>query len=134
MRRVRSLIGTLARTPSSAHVRFDAEIPDGLSISIDRTTLLKCLAICSKRRSARRLLVFIKASQQTFGPSITVEDDGKGIAPAEQRVVERGVRFDQRPNGAGLGLAIVQDVLEPYGVLRSAPPNASAGSRHQLRP
>jgi signal transduction histidine kinase len=30
-------------------------------------------------------------------------------------VLERGVRLDQRREGAGLGLAIVQDVLDAYG-------------------
>jgi signal transduction histidine kinase len=30
-------------------------------------------------------------------------------------MLERGARLDQREEGAGLGLAIVQDVLEAYG-------------------
>ena len=30
-------------------------------------------------------------------------------------MLERGVRFDARGDGAGLGLAIVQDVLTAYG-------------------
>jgi K+-sensing histidine kinase KdpD len=30
-------------------------------------------------------------------------------------VLERGVRLDERGDGAGLGLAIVQDVLSAYG-------------------
>jgi signal transduction histidine kinase len=34
-------------------------------------------------------------------------------------VVKRGVRLDEHDGGAGLGLAIVQDVLDAYGwVLR----------------
>jgi signal transduction histidine kinase len=30
-------------------------------------------------------------------------------------MLERGARLDRRGEGAGLGLAIVQDVLEAYG-------------------
>jgi signal transduction histidine kinase len=30
-------------------------------------------------------------------------------------VLERGIRLDERSDGAGLGLAIVQDVLDSYG-------------------
>lgn len=30
-------------------------------------------------------------------------------------VLGRGIRLDQRGEGAGLGLAIVQDVLDAYG-------------------
>ena len=49
-------------------------------------------------------------------PSIVIEDDGKGIAPAQlPRVLERGARLDESGEGAGLGLAIVQDVLDAYG-------------------
>jgi len=47
---------------------------------------------------------------------ITVSDDGPGL-PAEQleRVLERGVRLDERASGSGLGLAIVADIAESYG-------------------
>jgi len=46
---------------------------------------------------------------------MVIEDDGEGIAPpARASVVERGMRLDERAEGAGLGLAIVQDVLEAY--------------------
>jgi len=50
------------------------------------------------------------------GASIVIEDDGPGISPVQwPRVLERGTRLDQRGEGAGLGLAIVQDVLTAYG-------------------
>ena len=46
--------------------------------------------------------------------SIAVEDDGPGIAPeAEALVRQRGGRLDLS-GGAGLGLAIVEDILEAY--------------------
>ena len=45
-----------------------------------------------------------------------MEDDGKGLAPSlRPAAIERGVRLDERGDGAGLGLAIVRDVLEAYG-------------------
>ena len=49
------------------------------------------------------------------GLSITVEDDGPGIA--EERiahVLQRGVRGDERVQGHGIGLAIVQDIVKAY--------------------
>jgi signal transduction histidine kinase len=110
---VQSLLGTLARTPSAANVRFEHEIPGGLCVPMDRTDLAEVLGNLldnAVRHAASR--VCITASPR---PSITVEDDGKGIPPAAQaRVVERGIRFDEREEGTGLGLAIVQDVLDAY--------------------
>ena len=47
--------------------------------------------------------------------SIITEDDGAGLVPAQwPLVLERGVRVDERGDGAGLGLSIVQDVLTAY--------------------
>jgi signal transduction histidine kinase len=45
-----------------------------------------------------------------------VADDGPGVPPAMiDRIAQRGVRLDERPGGAGIGLAIVRDILEAYG-------------------
>lgn len=47
---------------------------------------------------------------------ILVDDDGPGMTPEQRaQAVERGRRFDERPNGHGLGLAIAQDIVETYG-------------------
>lgn len=46
----------------------------------------------------------------------TVDDDGKGLAPAQRVwVFKRGVRADEVAPGSGLGLAIVQDLAQLYG-------------------
>ena len=47
--------------------------------------------------------------------SIVAEDDGPGIDPAEaQLILQRGVRADQAVRGHGIGLAIVQDIVNAY--------------------
>jgi signal transduction histidine kinase len=48
--------------------------------------------------------------------AITVDDDGKGIPPAQRdAVLGRGVRADEQTAGSGLGLAIVDDLARMYG-------------------
>ncbi|MDE1899856.1 MAG: two-component sensor histidine kinase, partial [Xanthomonadaceae bacterium] len=49
------------------------------------------------------------------GLELTVEDDGPGI-PEDQveRLLQRGVRGDERVQGHGIGLAIVQDLVRAY--------------------
>ena len=55
------------------------------------------------------------ASNRRPGLSITVEDDGPGIAEDRiAHVLQRGVRGDERVQGHGIGLAIVQDIVRSY--------------------
>lgn len=47
---------------------------------------------------------------------LVVHDDGPGLADDQlAEAVQRGRRFDERPGGQGLGLAIVQDLADIHG-------------------
>jgi signal transduction histidine kinase len=111
------MIKTIARTPTGARVTFEPHIPDDLSVPMDRTDLAEVLGNLldnAARHAAAR--VRVRAGEDPVGPWISIEDDGPGIAPtARVKAVERGIRLDEREEGAGLGLAIVQDVLDAYG-------------------
>jgi len=112
---VRSILGTLARTPAGAQVSFDQLIADGLTVPMDRTDLAEVLGNILDN-AARHAASRVRIAAEPSGPAVIIEDDGPGIAAdAHPSVVERGTRLDQREGGAGLGLAIVQDVLEAYG-------------------
>jgi len=69
------------------------------------------------------------------GLELIIEDDGPGI-PANQveRLLQRGVRGDERVQGHGIGLAIVQDLLKAYrGDLDVSPSTALGGAKFTLR-
>jgi signal transduction histidine kinase len=60
--------------------------------------------------------VFITVEADNAMLRVVIEDDGKGITPAQRsRLFERGERLDTDKPGTGLGLAIVKDVAELYG-------------------
>ena len=113
---VESLVLTLARTPAAQRLAFETFITGEPSVPLDRTDLAEVLGNLlenAARHATRKVRIGADASAN---PAISVEDDGPGIASAERaRVLERGVRLDERGEGAGLGLAIVQDVLSAYG-------------------
>ncbi|MEJ2379091.1 MAG: sensor histidine kinase [Pseudolabrys sp.] len=113
---VDSLIATLSRTPTGQRLAFESNIAGDLNVPLDRTDLAEVLGNLlenAARHATGRVRVSADAAA---GPAITVEDDGPGIAPAERvRMLARGARRDERDDGAGLGLAIVQDVLDAYG-------------------
>jgi signal transduction histidine kinase len=61
--------------------------------------------------------------------AIRISDDGEGIAPEHrERIFHRFVRFDGRPQGAGLGLPIARRIAEAHGgalTLESTGPEGS---------
>lgn len=69
------------------------------------------------------------------GLEIMVEDDGPGV-PADQveHLVRRGVRGDERVQGHGIGLAIVQDLIRAYrGTLAVARSPTLGGAAFSVR-
>ncbi|MGV6492245.1 sensor histidine kinase [Stenotrophomonas rhizophila] len=78
--------------------------------------------------AAHRVSIRVRHIDATL--RIEVQDDGPGLPDADlQRVLERGVRLDQRAAGSGLGLAIVADIAESHGgtlVLANAEPGLRA--------
>jgi PAS domain S-box-containing protein len=126
--RVEALIGEVLDSyrPQAANKRImlDVEIPDDLRpITADPTLLRQALAnlvdnaIKFGRQDGR---VMIRTSQADGRQRISVEDDGLGIAPADQaRLFERFYRARHKDalqeRGSGLGLAIVRSIVEQHG-------------------
>ena len=61
---------------------------------------------------------------------VVVEDDGPGISEADRaRVLQRGVRADEKVPGHGLGLAMVRDTVDLYGGSLSIEQSTLGGAR-----
>jgi two-component system sensor histidine kinase PhoQ len=65
---------------------------------------------------------------------LMVEDDGAGISAADRaRVLQRGVRADEKVPGHGLGLAMVHDTVDLYGGRLSIEASPLGGARFTVR-
>ena len=74
------------------------------------------------------------APNRRAGLQLVVEDDGPGIEPDDvARVLQRGVRGDERVQGHGIGLSIVQDLVRDYrGELQVARSQDLGGARFEV--
>ncbi|MBV8305843.1 MAG: two-component sensor histidine kinase [Gammaproteobacteria bacterium] len=66
--------------------------------------------------------------------SLVVEDDGPGISADDRaRVLQRGVRADEKVPGHGLGLAMVHDTVDLYGGSLAIDGSPLGGARFTVR-
>jgi len=68
------------------------------------------------------------------GLQLAVDDDGPGVAPEDvAKVLQRGVRGDERVQGHGIGLSIVQDLVRDYrGELQVTRSTELGGARFEV--
>ncbi|WP_022722900.1 sensor histidine kinase [Rhodopseudomonas sp. B29] len=113
----RSLVTIQSRTPAGSSIDYGTVIGAGVAVPFDRTDLAEVLGnLLDNATRHARSRVRISAGYAAEGLCVAVEDDGDGLGDELcQSVLARGIRLDQRGEGAGLGLAIVQDVLDAYG-------------------
>ncbi|QSX79986.1 ATP-binding protein [Agrilutibacter solisilvae] len=86
-----------------------------------------------------RVLLTVAPGERTEnrrpGLLIAVDDDGPGIPPEKVALIlQRGVRGDERVQGHGIGLAIVQDLVRGYrGTLDVGASKELGGARFEVK-
>jgi two-component system sensor histidine kinase PhoQ len=87
-----------------------------------------------KGEIAVRVTPWTSAEWRRPGLAIDIEDDGRGIPPAErQRVLERGVRADESVAGQGIGLAVAREIAAAYSGTLEIGGGRLGGARVTLR-
>jgi two-component system sensor histidine kinase PhoQ len=89
---------------------------------------------CKWCRERVRVSVAVEDGPVGENLTLTVEDDGPGIAEENRaKVLERGVRTDEKVPGHGLGLAMVHDTVDLYGGTLVVDASPLGGARFSLR-
>lgn len=113
---VDDLLDTLGRIHRQRNLTFLQRIPPGSRFPGDRDDLLELLGNLldnACQYAHRQVRVSVVAREPL---TLVVEDDGPGC-PAGVRVslTRRGVRADEQGEGHGLGLSIVNEIVQQYG-------------------
>jgi len=111
------LVRTLARLHADKGLRMTADVAPDLTVRVQREDLEEMLGnLLDNACKWGRAHVTVTATRDGESITITVEDDGPGLAEdLRERVLQRGVRADEQSPGTGFGLAIVRDLAELHG-------------------
>ncbi|MFG5864192.1 sensor histidine kinase [Metapseudomonas sp. CR1201] len=95
---------------------LDWDAPEGLRLPWDREDLLELLGnLLDNACKWAETQVNLTIRGGEGGYSLTVDDDGPGIAEDKrEEVIGRGARLDEQVAGHGLGLGIVRDIVESW--------------------
>jgi signal transduction histidine kinase len=138
------LARTLPRLYADRHLSIDVRVDPSHVVRVQREDLDEMLGnlldnACKWARS-RVVIESTPAGDTRAGVEsgvsrilITVDDDGPGLAlEMREKVMQRGVRADEKAAGSGLGLAIVRDLAEVYGATVTLNDSPLGGLRARL--
>jgi signal transduction histidine kinase len=110
------VVHALDRTPNGARLDWDLDCPSPLAVPILPEDLTELLGNCLENASnwaAKQVSVRVTVGERVL---VQIEDDGPGVPEEDLKDLgQRGLRLDERKQGYGLGLAIVQDICDAYG-------------------
>jgi signal transduction histidine kinase len=114
---VERVVRVVERTPEGERLDWSIDVEGDLVARVDADDLAEALGnlVENGARHARSTLS-IAGRAEAKSVVITVADDGAGIPGDRQaEALARGGRLDAQGPGAGLGLAIVTDIVEAWG-------------------
>ena len=136
------IVRSLEKVYASKGILCEFEFAPGARFHGDQGDLLELLGNLvengfkwAKRRVLLSADVIPGGSGRRTGMELAVEDDGPGIDEDNvDHLLQRGVRGDERVQGHGIGLAIVQDILRAYqGELSVKRSETLGGARFSIR-
>ncbi len=113
---VSGLVKTISRLPGGDGIEWRVSSPPGLSAAVDEVDLAEVLGnLMDNARKWTKSMVAVKMDRRGHEVEVLVEDDGAGIPEHDRpRVLNRGIRLDERVPGTGLGLTIAKEIVEAY--------------------
>lgn len=111
---VERIVSAIARLPAAEDLNFDIDVVPGATVPMEQGDLTELLGnLLDNGRKWARTTVRLRYAP----PLLVIEDDGPGVAEEDLKIIsERGRRLDESKQGSGLGLSIVEDIADIYGL------------------
>jgi signal transduction histidine kinase len=129
------VVEVMRRTPRGKELDWHIDVPSNLAVGIDAQDLAEMLGnLVENAAQWARTNVRLCGWHDSDATGLLVEDDGPGVPEHEvATALARGGRLDATKPGAGLGLAIVGDLVEAYGGSLALSRSPLGGLRVELR-
>ena len=111
-----SLVSALQKVYRDKQLQFNLSVDTNLLIRADKGDLTElCGNLLDNACKWGQQVIKIDAKQIGDALNINIHDDGSGI-PADQleHILQRGGRADEAVTGQGIGLAVVQEIVNAY--------------------
>ena len=133
----RRLVNAVARVYEDKDIRIESDIMDCSFLGDERDfmeLLGNVLDNACKYGRSRVKLALTSPGGSAGGLVIVIEDDGEGIAIEDRTtVLQRGERLDTREAGQGIGLAVVNEIVNRYGGEITLDESILGGARVTIR-
>jgi signal transduction histidine kinase len=111
---VARMVNALKKTSVNDTLLWHSSIPADATFAMEPDDLLECVGnLLENARKWAKSQIFVSWNNKT----LKIEDDGPGVPDNKiSSILERGVRLDETVAGSGLGLGIVAELVEIYGL------------------
>lgn len=113
------IIRTLKRAPRDKPLAWRISIPAGVTVGVDPHDLRELLGnLLENAWKWAESEIRIAVNNSPDGLMVNIDDDGSGVAPENiEHILERGIRYDSKVPGTGIGLSIVAEIIDVYGLV-----------------
>ncbi len=113
---VEGVIGLVRRTPQGEQLQWDVAVDPTATIAADDVDAAEAIGnILENASKWAKTRVRVTTSVGDTAVIVSVDDDGPGVADDRlQELTTRGARLDEKKDGAGLGMAIADEIVSAY--------------------
>jgi len=116
---VEKLKSALDKVYQEKSIVLDCRLPSQMLLRMDEGDCLEVVGnlLDNAFKYGKRQINITGMVQEDKSTSLTIEDDGEGLADGEiEQILNRGTRLDEATEGQGIGLAVVSDIVESYNI------------------